>query len=1014
MSYIVSVIIQMTLMKTIFLFLITFFTFTTSFCQVAVTVAPAAPVNYATLKAAFDAINAGTHQGIIAITINGATMEAATAVLNASGTGSASYTGISINPTGGTASSITGNIAGPLIDLNGADNVTMDGLNSGGNALTISNTNTGNAANTSTIRFVNDATANTIQNITLLGATTNVTSGTLYFSTGTTIGNDNNTISNCNLADGGGFPVNSFYSAGTAIAGQENSGNTLSNNNVSNYFNANLPTVGILISTGNTDWTLNGNKLFQTATRTFTTGNVHRAIQVASGNNYNIINNSIGSATASGTGVYTIAGTVTTTFIAIDLSVGSTVVSSIQNNTITNFTEATSSNAGIPNGVFCAINITSGDANIGTVTGNTIGSITSTGNIIVNPTVANAYVVPINSSSTGNISISKNMIGGIDILSGGVFSGNINCIEASGAGGTVVITKNIIGNTQPNNIRNGVLGTTTGTGQMRAIFNTNTGIVSITLNTITNLTNNTSGTGLFRAIECQSGTAIINSNTISAIATNGTFANVTTPLGVGILVTDITPGVIVSQNTISGLSAVNTIASANNIDGIYVGSTTNGIIVTRNQIYGLSNASTSVSVTAPSVVSGIICINANIANPMTLANNMISLGNGQTTNTSFIGIWSQASASQNYTARIYYNSINIEGTAASGAQPSFCYYRGNFSITAITVPTIDIKDNIFTNSRSGGTGKHYAISNAYGAVTSSATGWAANVSDYNVLTANAATIGYWSGDKTFAAWKTASAGDANSLSGFTVNYVNSASDLHLVTSTNNAVNGAGTPLAAVTTDFDNDSRDAVAPDPGADEFTPTVLAISMEYFRGNKQGNGNILNWKAACSSSSITFEIQKATDGRHFAGIGSISATQARCSQPFDFTDNNPLQFISTSGEIPHINYYRLKMTEPDGKITYSTIIAIINNAKGFEILGLSPTIVDKGIATLNVSSSEVTNMQIVVTDMLGKIIQKQNAVLVSGSNAILVNLSKLSSGVYQITGYSNGLARTIRFEKL
>src|ERR1051325_2151986 len=49
------------------------------------------PTDYPTLKAAFDAINAGTHQSLITIWILGNTSETASAVLNASGTGSASY-----------------------------------------------------------------------------------------------------------------------------------------------------------------------------------------------------------------------------------------------------------------------------------------------------------------------------------------------------------------------------------------------------------------------------------------------------------------------------------------------------------------------------------------------------------------------------------------------------------------------------------------------------------------------------------------------------------------------------------------------------------------------------------------------------------------------------------------------------------------------------------------------------------------------------------------------------------
>src|SRR6187549_3292759 len=78
--------------------------------------------SYTTLKTAFDSINAGAHTGVITMGISANTTETASAVLNGSGTGSASYSGVTINPTGGGARTITGAITAgfPLIDLNGA------------------------------------------------------------------------------------------------------------------------------------------------------------------------------------------------------------------------------------------------------------------------------------------------------------------------------------------------------------------------------------------------------------------------------------------------------------------------------------------------------------------------------------------------------------------------------------------------------------------------------------------------------------------------------------------------------------------------------------------------------------------------------------------------------------------------------------------------------------------------------------------------------------------------------
>src|SRR5262245_13753331 len=58
--------------------------------SVTATAGTTGPTTYTTLKGAFDAVNAGTHQGAITIAITASTTETATASLNASGSGSAS------------------------------------------------------------------------------------------------------------------------------------------------------------------------------------------------------------------------------------------------------------------------------------------------------------------------------------------------------------------------------------------------------------------------------------------------------------------------------------------------------------------------------------------------------------------------------------------------------------------------------------------------------------------------------------------------------------------------------------------------------------------------------------------------------------------------------------------------------------------------------------------------------------------------------------------------------------
>jgi hypothetical protein len=209
-------------MKKIFFLLLT--------CLSAVIISQAQNVNvnpgagsYATLQAAFTAINAGTHTGAIIVDVVGNTTEAASAVLNASGSGAASYTSVLIRPSGGAGRTISGAVTGHLIDLNGADNVTIDGLNTGGNSLTISNTALG--ASTA-IRFTNDASNNIVTKCSVQGSG-DASFGVVYFGTGTTTGNDGNNINNCNIGPAGtNLPLNGIYSLGTSAA-IDNSGNTV-------------------------------------------------------------------------------------------------------------------------------------------------------------------------------------------------------------------------------------------------------------------------------------------------------------------------------------------------------------------------------------------------------------------------------------------------------------------------------------------------------------------------------------------------------------------------------------------------------------------------------------------------------------------------------------------------------------------------------------------------------------------------------------------------------------------
>ena len=487
------------------------------------------------MKDAFDAINLGTHQGNIVININCDTVEPLSAVLNASLTGPSVYSTVLIRPAGGGARTVSGAIAGHLIDLNGADGVTIDGLDAGGNSLTIENTSATSA--TSTIRFINDASSNTVTHCTIKGAGTDAAAGTIFFSTGTTTGNIGNAITNnvnTITSSGANFPVNAIYSAGTSAA-IFNSG-TISGNNIQDYFSATLASAGINLSaTGNSNWSITNNRLFQTATRIGTTGNTHNGIFVGTGEGYTISGNIIGFANAAGTGTtnlignsvdlpgfpasYTPAGTPTVTgYRAINATfTAGGAVSNIQGNTIAGHAIYSSATAN----EFIAILVGAGNANIGTAPKNIIGSESGAGgvgtpaSIYAVTTGTGSQVVGIFAITTNTMSVQNNTFGRIDAVgTSATAAGGFTGIVTQGAAGVHNTSSNIIGNTTAANIRIGfttttgvatdpltnagilVSTTTATTGSLVGINNSATGAtLNINTNIIRNLISSVSHTG---------------------------------------------------------------------------------------------------------------------------------------------------------------------------------------------------------------------------------------------------------------------------------------------------------------------------------------------------------------------------------------------------------------------------------------------------------------------------------------------------------------------------------------
>jgi hypothetical protein len=644
--------------------------------------------NFATLKAAFDAINAGTLSGNITLNIIDNTSETETAILYESGHGPSTYTAVNIYPTV-TGLTISGNIDGPLIDLNGADNITFDGRvnHIGAENLTITNASAGSSA--STFRFFGSAKNNTIKYCKILGSEGSPSCGIIFFSTDGASGggNSSNTISNNDITSyvASGRPVNAIYSNGS-VSPDANQGNIISNNNIFDFLNTGANSTGVYLSSNSTGWTISGNSFYETSTFSPTADALYYAVEIdnTSGTGFIVLGNFIGGQAAlCGGSNWIKTGEFNNAFTGINLNVGTGAASSVQNNTIKNFSWTNSGAAS-----WTGIDVVGGDVNIGTTTGNIIGA--SGGSIIVSGGSTNTNVYGINISGTGVINCQYNNLSYFNVANnGGANATNFYGINTA-ASGTTTISNNTISQ---------IVATAASVGPnsqyVYGINNSGSGNVTITSNTINNMINYTSNsdvsqTGLINGIASSAGINTISNNIINNLTIgNANTASSENASVCGIALTGSSDPKTVTGNTIYALNNYFNSFSGS-IIGLYFSGSTGGNAVSGNFIYSLLPTGASF---ADASVYGIKIAGG----ASTYSNNIINLGG--TTSTTIYGIYESGSATTN----LYFNTVYIGGSLGSGdTNLSYALYNGSGSAQR------DFRNNIFVNVRSSGSALHYA------------------------------------------------------------------------------------------------------------------------------------------------------------------------------------------------------------------------------------------------------------------------------------------------------------------
>ncbi|MFT3846795.1 MAG: T9SS type A sorting domain-containing protein [Lacibacter sp.] len=158
-------------------------------------------------------------------------------------------------------------------------------------------------------------------------------------------------------------------------------------------------------------------------------------------------------------------------------------------------------------------------------------------------------------------------------------------------------------------------------------------------------------------------------------------------------------------------------------------------------------------------------------------------------------------------------------------------------------------------------------------------------------------------------------------------------------------------------------------------------------FAAARSGNSVKLNWKTLQENNTSQFAVQYSTDGRKYSNLGTIPAKgNSGLTSNYSFTHELPLQ----TGN----NFYRIQLTDLDGKTDYSVIrVVSFNNQNNKRIVIMPNPVRD----ILQLITDE--NVEVKLTDMNGRIVKVQT--LTKGTNRIEVN--SLKPGLYTIGTYKN-----------
>jgi mannan endo-1,4-beta-mannosidase len=180
------------------------------------------------------------------------------------------------------------------------------------------------------------------------------------------------------------------------------------------------------------------------------------------------------------------------------------------------------------------------------------------------------------------------------------------------------------------------------------------------------------------------------------------------------------------------------------------------------------------------------------------------------------------------------------------------------------------------------------------------------------------------------------------------------------------------------------------------ENISSILPIKLSSFKGERVSDKNHLYMDIASAENLKTIYMERSSNATDFSELKAISTAWNSIAGKHVYIDESPLKGA---------NYYRLKIVDNDGKVTYSGVVRLTNNKLNF-------TVRPNPFTDYVLVHIEGGKYNVRITDQGGKTVLSRS---VQGANPqdVKLSLGNLARGVYYVT-VTDDSGTTVGSEKL